>query len=131
MKLITRNTDYAVKALIYISRHKDRVISIKDLTGKLGMPQPFLRNILQILNKKNLLKSFKGRGGGFMLSSSPDKIFLVDLMEIFQGPFMLNECMFKKRLCPDRYNCALKRKIDGIEDDVVAKLKSITLASLL
>jgi len=66
-----------------------------------------------------------------MLSSSPDKIFLVDLMEIFQGPFMLNECMFKKRLCPDRYNCALKRKIDGIEDDVVAKLKSITLASLL
>lgn len=131
MKLITRNTDYAVKALRHISRNKDKVISVKDLTYKLGIPRPFLRKILQILNKKKLLKSFKGRNGGFMLSSPPEKIFLIDLIEIFQGPFMLSECIFKKEICSDRYNCALKRKIDDIEENVVAELKSITLASLL
>lgn len=131
MKLITRNTDYAVKALRYICKNKDKVISVRDLTSKLGIPRPFLRKILQILNKKKLLKSFKGRGGGFMLSSPPGEIFLVDLIEIFQGPFMLNECIFKKRICPDRNNCVLKRKIGDIEKDVAAELKSITLASLL
>ena len=131
MKLITRNTDYAVKALRYICKKKDRVISVKDLTDKLGIPPPFLRKILQILNKKKLLKSFKGRRGGFMLSSPPGEIFLIDLIEIFQGPFMLSECIFKKGICSDKYNCALKRKIDDIEKNVVAELKSITLASLL
>ncbi len=131
MKLITRNTDYAVKALRYICKNRSRVISVKDLTDELGIPRPFLRKILQILNKKKLLKSFKGRNGGFMLSSPPEKIFLIDLIEIFQGPFMLSECIFKKEICSDRYNCALKRKIDDIEDGVVAGLKSITLASLL
>ena len=131
MKLITRNTDYAVRALRYICRNKDRVTSVKDLTDELGIPRPFLRKILQILNKKKLLKSFKGRGGGFTLSSSPDKIFLIDLIEVFKGLLMLSECIFKKEICSNRYNCALKRKIDDIEEDVVAKLKSITLASLL
>ena len=131
MKLITRNTDYAVKALRYICRNKGKVTSVKDLTYKLGIPRPFLRKILQVLNKKKLLKSFKGRGGGFMLSSPPRNIFLIDLIEIFQGPFMLSECIFKKGICSDKYNCALKRKIDDIEKDVVAELKSITLASLL
>src|SRR3990167_7626738 len=120
MKLITRNTDYAVKALRYICRNKGKITSVKDLTYELDIPRPFLRKILQILNKKKLLKSFKGRGGGFMLSSSPEKIFLIDLIEVFQGPFMLNECIFKKEICSNRYNCALKRKIDDIEEDVVA-----------
>jgi len=131
MKLITRNTDYAVMALRYICKNKGRVISVKDLTRGVGIPGPFLRMILQALSQKKLLKSFKGRGGGFMLTSLPQKILLVDLMEIFQGPFVLNECIFKKKLCPYRYGCALKREINDIEDKVITKLKSITLASLL
>lgn len=131
MKLITRNTDYAVKALRHICKTRDRIISVKDLTDELDIPRPFLRKILQVLNKKKLLKSFKGMGGGFMLSASPEKVFLIDLIEIFQGPFMLNECIFKKEICSDRRNCALKRKIDDIEKEVVAKLRSITLASIL
>ncbi|OGW93353.1 MAG: hypothetical protein A3K16_00180, partial [Omnitrophica bacterium RIFCSPLOWO2_01_FULL_45_24] len=126
-----RNTDYAVKALRYICRNKGKITSVKDLTYKLDIPRPFLRKILQILNKKKLLKSFKGRRGGFMLSSPPGEIFLIDLIEIFQGPFMLSECIFKKGICSDKYNCALKRKIDDIEKNVVAELNSITLASLL
>lgn len=131
MKLITRNTDYAVIALRYICRNKGRVISVNDLTRESGIPRPFLRTILQVLSQRKLLKSFKGKGGGFMLASRPQKIFLVDLIEIFQGPFVLNECIFKKKLCPDRYHCALKRKINDIEEKVVTKLKAITLASLL
>ena len=131
MKLITRNTDYAVKALTYICRNKKGVISVTELAQELKIPRPFLRRILQILNKKKLLKSYKGREGGFMLASRPEDILLVDLIEIFQGPAMLNKCVFKKKLCPDRNSCALKYRIDSIEKYVIEELKSITLASLL
>lgn len=130
MKLITRDTDYAARALRYIAGHNDDVVSVSELVRELKIPRPFLRKLLQILNKKGILISFKGKGGGFKLAIPPERIFLTDIMEIFQGPLKLNECIFKKRLCPDTNICILKREIDSIEKDVISKLKSITLASL-
>ena len=130
MKLITRDTDYAVRALCYMAGTKKQMISVRDLVKELKVPRPFLRKILQILNKKGVLRSSKGRGGGFMLAVAPKKIFLVDVMEIFQGPLKLNECIFKKRVCPNRTTCRLKKKMDGIERHVVSELSSVTVASL-
>ena len=130
MKLITRDTDYAVRALCFISKQRDEIVSVPELAKKLKMPRPFLRKILQVLNKKGLLISYKGTGGGFKLAAGSEKIFLVDLIKIFQGPFRLNECIFKKRLCPNRKVCLLKKKIDNIEKQVISELQTITLAGL-
>ena len=130
MKLITRNTDYAVRALCCIAEQKQEVISADRLVKSLDMPRPFLRKILQILNKEGLLNSTKGKGGGFALALSPGKITLTDVMKIFQGPIRLNECKFKKSYCPYISDCLLKKKIDEIEKEVIAKLKAITIASI-
>jgi Rrf2 family protein len=130
MKLITRDTDYALRALGFIFKNKDKLISTTDLVKKLKIPRPFLRKILQVLNKKGVLKSYRGKGGGFVLAIAADKIFLSDLIEIFQGHFEISECLFKKRACPNKKNCTLKSKMDTIEEYVFSQLKSITLASL-
>ncbi len=130
MKLITRHTDYAAKALCYIAQSKGKVVSASELTEKLKIPRPFLRKILQILHKKGLLKSYKGRNGGFILALSADKIFLVDLIRIFQGPVRLNECIFRKTICSDMNSCMLRKRIDAIEKRVISELKSITIESL-
>lgn len=131
MKLLTRDTDYAVRALSKIVKNKDRIVSVPELVKELKIPRPFLRKILQILNKKGLLKSFKGRGGGFILSIPADKIYLADLIKIFQGPIRLDGCLFKKKICPDITGCSLKRKIDTLQKYVISELESVTIASLL
>ncbi len=131
MKLITRNTDYAVRALCCIAEQKQEIISAGQLVKSLEMPRPFLRKILQTLNKKGLLNSSKGKGGGFTLAVSPGEITLTDVMKIFQGPVRLNECKFKKSNCPYITNCLLKNKIDEIEKEVIVKLKAITMASII
>ena len=131
MKLITRNSDYAVRALCCIAEQKQEVISADQLIKSLEMPRPFLRKILQILNKEGLLNSFKGKGGGFTLAISPEKISLIDVMKIFQGPIKLNECTFKKKVCPNIKDCPLKKKIDKIEKEVIFKLRAINIESLL
>ncbi len=131
MKLITRDTDYALRALCFIARHKKKTVPVSELVEDLKMPRPFLRKILQVLNKKGILQSHKGQGGGFRLAKEARKIFLVDLIEIFQGPLSLNECVFKKVPCSNVHTCALRRKIGSIEKYVFSQLKSINLASLL
>lgn len=131
MKLITRDTDYAVRALCFISTvHREEIVSVSKLVKELAIPRPFLRKILQILHKNGILKAYKGLGGGFQLAVPADKILLTDLIKIFQGSLKLNECIFKKKFCPNRNFCILKSKIDNIERHVLGELKTITIGSL-
>jgi len=131
VKLITRDTDYAVRALCFIAESREKIVPVSVLSDKLRIPRPFLRQILQELNKKGILKSYKGWGGGFRMALSPEQIFLADLIKIFQGPLKLNGCIFKKKLCPNKDACVLRARINTIEKEVISQLRAITVASLL
>jgi Rrf2 family protein len=131
MKLITRDTDYAIRALCYIAKNKNDMVSVSELVRELRMPRPFLRKILQALNKKKYLRSYKGAGGGFKLNVRPDKIFLLDLIEIFQGPCRLSEHTFKNTLCPHTKNCKLKKRLDAIEKVMIKNLGDITISCII
>jgi len=131
MKLITRDTDYALRALCYIAKKEKKVVSISELVEQLRMPRPFLRKALQILNKKGILHSYKGSGGGFVLSRGTQDISLLGLIEIFQGPLSLNECSFKRKECPEQRKCPLRRKIGLLEKYIISELRNISVASLL
>ncbi len=130
MKLLTRNTDYAVRAVIYMAQKRDRLVSVPELTRALKVPGPFLRKILQILNKKGIAKSYRGIGGGFTLARASDKIYLMDIITVFQGPLKLNECFLRRTLCPNRQKCPLKKRIDKIERFVLSELGSISIKDL-
>ena len=131
MKLITRNTDYAVRSLCYIAKQKQEVIPGDRFIKSLEMPRPFLRKILQTLTKARLLNSSKGKDGGFSLAVDPEKITLFEVMKIFQGSVRLTEHQFKKSDCPHINDCLLKKKLDEIEKEVIVKLKAITISSIL
>jgi len=131
MKLITRDTDYALRAVCFIAKRSPKVVDVSTLVAELKIPRPFLRKLLQILSRRGILKSYKGPGGGFVLACPPSGIFLTRLIGIFQGPLQLNECFFKKLSCPNKKTCVLRKKIKAIERYVVRELNAISVASLL
>lgn len=131
MKLITRNTDYAIRAIVYMAGKGDELTTATELVRALKIPRQFLRSILQKLGREKFVKSYKGIGGGFKLSKRPSSIYIKDVAEIFQGAFRLNECLLKKSVCPNRKCCALKKKIDTIEKHVVSEISSITISDIL
>lgn len=131
IRLINRNSDYAVRALCYMAKREEQVTSVSELVRKLKIPRPFLRKILQVLHNEGLLISQKGAGGGFRLARKPGKIFLLDIMRAFQGPIKLNECVFKKEVCPHKRGCFLRRRLGTIEQFIIVQLKPITIKKIL
>ncbi|MCX5712561.1 MAG: Rrf2 family transcriptional regulator [Candidatus Omnitrophica bacterium] len=129
--MITRNTDYALRAVSYIAGKDKKIISVAELVKKLSIPRPFLRKLLQVLNKEKILVSQKGSGGGFILAKPVNKIFLLDLVKIFQGELKINECFLKKSICPNIKTCALRKKILTIEKFAYSQLKDVTLGVLM
>jgi len=114
-----------------MAKHKGKVVAVAELTRKLRVPRPFLRKILQSLNRSGILKSLRGQGGGFILAKDATQIFLMDIMRIFQGKLRLNDCLLKKLICPNKRSCPLRKKIAKIESYVLKELSAINIASLL
>ena len=111
MKLITREIDYAVRALKYLAETGGDRIPVTELEEELGITRPMLRKIMQELAKNGMVESYKGKNGGFSLNRKPEDFYLIDLVEVFQGKFSMNECILNKNICPNRGNCILKNKL--------------------
>lgn len=131
MKLLTRDTDYAVRALGLMAAQPIRVWTVHELSRASGIPWPFLRRILQRLHRGGFLGSFKGSRGGFRLQREAKRISLLDLVETFQGPFCLNECSFKRRRCPRTAACLLRKKLARLERTVRKQMRGLSLQSLM
>ncbi|MFQ5952150.1 MAG: RrF2 family transcriptional regulator [Candidatus Omnitrophota bacterium] len=131
MRLILKNTDYAMRALCFMAKDKEKIYSVAELSQELEIPSPFLKKILQKLDEKKIITSHRGRSGGFKMALPPNRIFLVDLIKIFQGPINLNKCFIKQKICPDIRTCALRSIVAKIEDNVKQELESVTIESLL
>ncbi len=129
--MITRNTDYAMRALCYIAEEGKDSVTADEMVTELRIPRPFLRKLLQRMSAEGILRSFKGAGGGFALAKKPGAIKITDLICVFQGTVELNECVFKKKLCPNRATCKLRVEIDSIQRDVLARLSKVSIASLM
>ncbi len=131
MKLITKETDYAVRALICILKKPSQVHTAVTLSHELKIPKPFLRTIMQQMAAAGLVSSTKGKGGGFTSAKSAKDLTLIEIMQVFQGNFSVIDCMFRKKLCDNRNNCILRSNIKGIEQDIQKRLAGITLKKLM
>jgi Rrf2 family protein len=131
MKLLTKDTDYAVRALIVLGMDADKFISAKKIAEVENIPYQFLRRILQKLIQNNLIESKEGVSGGVHIIKDPAKIHVLDIIKVFQGDLELSDCMFKKKSCPNRETCVLRPEIKNIEDIVSLEFEKITIAKLI
>lgn len=129
MKLITREVDYAVRALAAIAR-AGRGLSAAGLAGPAGVPRPVLRKIMQALSRGGLTRSSRGRGGGFVLARPPRGISLGDIISAVRGPLKFNDCVFGGALCHNHRTCLLRGRVAAIEKKVMDEVRRVTLADL-
>lgn len=131
MKLLTKHSDYAIRALIELAKDKSRYLSSRDVAKRQQIPYQFLRRILQELIKSKLVVSKEGGSGGFKIKANPKRISIIDVINIFQGNVQLTECMFRKKLCVNRSTCILRKEIKRVENIIKKEFRGITLAKLL
>jgi len=131
MKLVTKNIHYAIKSLLYFAKDNARVISVNELVKKLNMRRAFLRRILQVLSRHKILKSLKGKNGGFILNVNTGKLRIIDIVNIFRKETDIIDCLLDKDICLYPERCLLMREIKRIERQLNDKLRQLTIDKLL
>jgi len=82
--LITRASEYALLSLVILTR-SDTPIDVLSLSKRLGISKSFLAKVLQSLARENIVKSYKGASGGFVLESNPDEVSLLTVLKAAEG----------------------------------------------
>ena len=77
---ITLETDYAVRCLVYLKDHPKQMSVLGDISSVTHIPPAFLSKILQKMVKRGLVRSHKGKKGGFKLAKDPEHISVYDIM---------------------------------------------------
>ena len=131
MQLLTKQTDYAVRALLNLATDPDNYKTADAISAEEKIPYQFLRRILQKLRQESLISTKEGKNGGVRIIKDSEKITLNEIIELFQGRIELSSCMFRKKLCSNRQACILRKKIKSIEKKVVSEFNDITISGLL
>lgn len=129
--IITRATEYAIRAILYMSRKpQGDIIYKKDICDTQDITPAFLTKIFQPLIKDGIIGSQRGVGGGFYLARPPADITLFDIIKSQEGPVHLNQCLIKEGNCEREFFCPVHGTWDEIRREFVAILSRYDFATL-
>jgi Rrf2 family protein len=129
--LVTRETDYAVRTVLYLARNSDHIASASEIAHAMHIPRSFLAKILQRLVRSSILTSSRGPSGGFQLSLDPSEISLLAIMEAIQGPACINVCAVDSKRCKMSSTCTVHPIWIEIRSDVEKRMQKQSIANLL
>ncbi|MCX6079565.1 MAG: Rrf2 family transcriptional regulator [Chloroflexi bacterium] len=126
---ITRQADYAIRAVLYISKlGQNQRAATSQIAHEQHIPPSFLAKIISQLSIAGLLQTSRGARGGVMLAKRPEEITLLDVVESIDGPITLNECVNDMNGCSFGDDCPLRPIWCDAQEDLVTRLKSTTFA---
>ena len=129
--IITRATEYAIRAILHMSRQPaGEIIYKKDICKAQDITPAFLTKILQPLIKEGIVGSQRGVGGGFYLAKAPAEITLFDVIKSQEGPVYLNQCLIEDSNCEREFFCPVHGAWGQIRQEFMATLSRYDFASL-
>ena len=129
--IITRATEYAIRAILYMSRQPaGEIVYKKDICKAQEITPAFLTKILQPLIKDGIVGSQRGVGGGFYLAREPSEITLLDIIKSQEGPVYLNQCMIEEGACEREFFCPIHGAWAEIREDFMKTLSRYDFAGL-
>ena len=121
---ISQKTVYGLQALFEIASHPNlEGLKSVEIAEAQGIPVSFLEQILTTLKKSGLVKSFRGRSGGYILSRPADEVTLLDTINALEGPISFSKGLEK--------GSAVSGILKGFEDKVIKSLKEVSIESLI
>jgi len=133
MLKINRQTDYAVRVVLALAKRGEGTrLSSSDIQQEMLIPKSFTSRIVAQLSRGGLITTFAGRDGGITLSRPAAQITLKDVVELFEGPILLSQCMQVKGEddCPFQADCPVRPRWGRVQVAMMREMASISFEEL-
>jgi Rrf2 family protein len=121
-------SDYAARAVLGLARHYPRQAAhrVEQLAAAHGIPPNYLVQILIELKANRIVKSQRGKEGGYLLARPPAEISLGDILRAIHGPIFDTSALSDPQ-CP----AELRRAWSRLQGSVEATADAISFQQLL
>mgnify|MGYP001591375229 CR=1 FL=1 len=131
MKLSTKGR-YGMRAMLDLAQHyDDGLVLVKDVARRQEVSERYLEHLFLSLKTAGLVKSVRGAHGGFTLARSPNKIKLMDIISVSEGPLALVDCVVDASVCPRSSKCATRDLWHELQSAMGEVLGNLTLQDLI
>jgi Rrf2 family protein len=135
--MLSKKTKHALKAVLVLAREYGKgPVLLSDLSKKERIPMRFLEAILRELRASGILRSKRGKGGGFSLCSPPEAITVGQIIRVLDGTLAPVPCVSVTAYrpcddCDDESACAIHILMKEVRDTTALILDNMTLADML
>ena len=132
--VFNKATEYALRISLFLAKQKSGcAIGANSIQTEELIPKRFLFKIMLGLSKAGIVKSIRGRKGGFMLGRNPEDISLYNIIEAIEGPVVLNHCLVDPSKCEKSAAeyCIVNKILGGLREELVYKFQSINMKMLI
>lgn len=127
MKLSVKS-DYAARAVLGLARHypSGKSVRVEDLAKEQSIPQNYLVQILIELKGQKIVKSIRGKEGGYMLNKAPEEITLAEILRCIHGA-VFEPAALQSKECPQ----ALRKVWTDIQTTLDQTAESVNFQQIL
>lgn len=131
--MLSHKARYALRALVELAREDGAQLTAADLSARADAPRKFLEAILLELSRRGLVRSRRGKFGGYALGRAADTITFAEVIRVIDGPLALAPCVSRTAFrkcddCPDLATCSLREALLRARDATSEVLDRYSLA---
>lgn len=131
--IISTKGRYALRILIDLAKHREEgCISLKVIAKRQGISMKYLEMIVAGLNRAGIVRSVRGKDGGYALTRAPEEYTLAEILTISEGSLTAVACKeCEDNSCGRADKCLTLPVWQKLEQMIWDYLSSVTLADLL
>lgn len=120
--------EYVFRILNYLSlQDKDRIVTSTEIAEKENIPHLFSIRVLKKMEKKGLLKIYKGAAGGYKLNKNPEEITLRDAVEAIETKIIIKDksCVIGQTSCSIIFDA-----LEKVENNFLNNLEKVNFKDI-
>jgi Rrf2 family cysteine metabolism transcriptional repressor len=130
---ISRRTDYAARAMLALTLDDQAgPVTLEELARRCAAPQSVLEQVMPVMRTAGLVRSERGRSGGYRLNKDPEEISLERVVRLFEGQLAPIACATRHEPepCPMTVGCSMRVVWERVRDDTIRALSETSFADL-
>jgi Rrf2 family protein len=129
--MLSGTAEYALRAVVHIARYgRGRAMKSAELSEATEIPKNYLSKILMDLARAHVLRSTRGRNGGFALARDPSQLRLADVVAPFSD-VEGRRCLMGRPECSSADPCPVHHRWLTASQHIADFFAATTLADVL
>lgn len=130
--LISTKGRYALRVMLDLMECGDGYVPLAEIAERQQISEKYLEGIIAMLSRAGLVKSLRGKGGGYCAVRSAEEYTVGEILRITEGSLAPVTCLEEgAAVCPRSGECRTLPMWEKLHRTISNFLDSVTLASIL